>query len=121
MPAPRRARSYASSAPEDSDDDFDGAVYRRRLMRMHVDMLGALSDLPESLREVSRSIGPALHRSLHRVWSPSYESGGQYVDTDGPDHDAVSDDRSLSFHCSAGHGHPETEHCSGSSDCCQPS
>ncbi|XP_067831810.1 uncharacterized protein [Heptranchias perlo] len=54
MPAHRRARSHTSSAAKESDDDFDGPGYRRRLLGVHNQVLGALENLPENLQTVSR-------------------------------------------------------------------
>ncbi|XP_067833574.1 uncharacterized protein [Heptranchias perlo] len=40
VPARQRARSHTSSAAEESNDDFNGPSYRRRLMGIHDQMLG---------------------------------------------------------------------------------
>ncbi|XP_067841575.1 uncharacterized protein [Heptranchias perlo] len=56
VPARRRARSLTSSAAEESDEDFDGPGFRRRLMGVNHQMLGALESLPESLHTMRRGM-----------------------------------------------------------------
>uniref|UniRef100_UPI00398F06C9 myb-related transcription factor, partner of profilin-like n=1 Tax=Pristiophorus japonicus TaxID=55135 RepID=UPI00398F06C9 len=55
-PDPRRASLHTNSAPQDSDDDLDGAAFRRKVMGMHTEMLGAVASLPKSLLSLSRSM-----------------------------------------------------------------
>ncbi|XP_067829265.1 uncharacterized protein [Heptranchias perlo] len=76
VPAHQRARSLTSSAAEESDADFDGPGYRRRLMGVHQQMLGALENLPESLRtmkrateESSSNLAQGFAQSLERILS----------------------------------------------------
>uniref|UniRef100_UPI00398F2448 uncharacterized protein isoform X1 n=3 Tax=Pristiophorus japonicus TaxID=55135 RepID=UPI00398F2448 len=56
VPGHRKPSLCTSSAPQDSDDDLDGASFRRKVMGMHTEMLGAMASLPKSLLSVSRSM-----------------------------------------------------------------
>uniref|UniRef100_UPI00398EF961 myb-related transcription factor, partner of profilin-like n=1 Tax=Pristiophorus japonicus TaxID=55135 RepID=UPI00398EF961 len=56
VPDPRRASLHTRSAPQDSNDELDGAAFRRKVMGMHTEMLGAVASLPKSLLSVSRSM-----------------------------------------------------------------
>ncbi|XP_067851890.1 uncharacterized protein [Heptranchias perlo] len=99
-----RARSFTSSAVEESDEDFDGLGYRRRLMDIQNQMLSALESLPGSLCTMSRGmeelqLGTGLCTELRAHPFPHGTGGHLHQHTCGTHHDAASDGRCRSFHC----------------------
>ncbi|XP_067833260.1 uncharacterized protein [Heptranchias perlo] len=74
VPARWRVRSHTSSAAEDSDADFEGPAYRRRLIGIYQEILGTLSSLPASLRTMpqnmeqsSSNLCPGFAKSMETI------------------------------------------------------